>query len=273
MAIKKVVGAAAVIFAACALYNGLTLRQYSLASPKIKEPVTLVLVSDLHNTLHGKDQRNLVGMIKEQRPDLILIAGDILDSVNKIENVMPFLDGVRDICPVYYVPGNHEYRTRRMDVVREIIEAGGAKFLADSTDVVEVKGNRIIIAGADDPARQYYGDIYYSQKASMRKAFSELADMAEYKILLSHRPERIGNYLPYSFDLVLAGHAHGGQVRVPFLLNGLYSPDQGFFPKLAGGRYDFDGTTMVVSRGASFYWRFPRVFNPPEVVSIKLYKE
>lgn len=270
---KKVIGAAAVIFASCALYNGLTLRQYSLASPKIKEPVTLVLISDLHNTLHGKDQRNLVGMIEKQRPDSIFIAGDILDSVKETENARLFLNGIRDICPVYYVPGNHEHRTRRMDVVRKMIEASGAAFLADSTETVYIKGNRIILAGADDPARQYYWDGSYSQAASMRKAFGRLSDMAEYKILLTHRPERIGRYLPYAFDLVLTGHAHGGQVRVPFLLNGLYSPNQGLFPKLAGGRYDFDGTTMVVSRGASFYWLLPRVFNPPEVVSITLYKE
>lgn len=259
--------------AACALYNGLTVRQYSLASSKIGEPVTLVLISDLHNSLFGKNQRDLIETIKKQSPDLILIAGDIADHIKRTENAESFLLGIQGICPVYYVTGNHEYWTRHIGDIREMVERSGAIILSDSFAPVEVRGNRILVAGIDDPDKRRYEDGSYSQKESMQAAFDGLPDRKEYKILLAHRPERIDSYLPYGFDLIVSGHAHGGQIRVPFLLNGLYSPSQGLFPKLAGGRYDYDDTTLLVSRGTSFYWMLPRVFNPPEVVVIRLSQE
>lgn len=269
-AARRTTASAIAVLAVCALYNGLTIRQYPLKSSKIKEPVTLVLISDLHNSLFGDGQENLTGLIKKQKPDLILVTGDIVNSARRTENAELFLKKAKDICPVYYVTGNHEYGSYHIGTIRKMVEDSGAIILSDTSEAVEVKGNRIIVAGIDDPDKRYCEDKSYSQKESMQKAFGSLPDMEEYKILLAHRPEMVGSYLPYGFDLILSGHAHGGQVRVPFLLNGLYSPDQGFFPKLAGGRYSFGGTTMIVSRGASFYWRLPRVFNPPEVVVINL---
>lgn len=258
------------MLAACAFYNGLTLRQYAITSPKIGEAVTLVLISDLHNSRFGKNQKQLIEKITQQHPDLILITGDLVDSIEKTAHAEAFLAGIKGICPVYYVFGNHEYRTFHVQDIRAMVEANGATVLADTAELLEINGNRILIAGVDDPLKRQYMDAAYSQAISMQKAFGGFADAPEFKILLSHRPERIDSYLPYAFDLVVAGHAHGGQVRIPYLLNGLYSPNQGFLPKLAGGRYDFDRTTMVVSRGTSFYPTLPRVFNPPEVVAITL---
>jgi len=88
-----------------------------------------------------------------------------------------------------------------------------------------------------------------------------------YSILLSHRPERVEAYHSSGFDLVVAGHAHGGQVRIPGILNGLYAPNQGFYPKYADGRYALGETLMIVGRGLSRSG-LPRVFNPPELVII-----
>lgn len=88
--------------------------------------------------------------------------------------------------------------------------------------------------------------------------------------MLSHRPERIESYKKYNFDLVLSGHAHGGQVRIPFLLNGLYAPNQGLFPKYAGGLYTHNNLNHVVSRGLSYNPKLPRIFNPPEIVIVEL---
>jgi len=94
--------------------------------------------------------------------------------------------------------------------------------------------------------------------------------MKGYKILLSHRPEHIHTYMNYDFDLILSGHSHGGQIRIPWLLNGLYCPNQGFLPKYAGGHYRIDATDFIVSRGLSFRKTLPRVMNPPEVVVITI---
>jgi predicted MPP superfamily phosphohydrolase len=97
-------------------------------------------------------------------------------------------------------------------------------------------------------------------------------DLSLYSILLAHRPEHIDQYLNYGFDLVLSGHSHGGQWRIPFILNGLYAPDQGFFPKYAGGKYEHGSTIHIVGRGLSKNsTRIPRIFNPPELVIIELY--
>jgi len=93
----------------------------------------------------------------------------------------------------------------------------------------------------------------------------------QFTLLLSHRPERIEDYLGYPFDLILSGHAHGGQWRLPGIVNGLYAPNQGLFPKYAGGRYDFEDTAFLVSRGlARESTKIPRVFNRPELVVVDL---
>ena len=97
------------------------------------------------------------------------------------------------------------------------------------------------------------------------------ADFSGFSLLLAHRPARIQQYLSGGYDLVLCGHAHGGQWRIPGILNGLLAPDEGFFPKYAGGTYRFDETTMIVSRGlARESTRVPRLYNPPELVLVEL---
>jgi predicted MPP superfamily phosphohydrolase len=104
----------------------------------------------------------------------------------------------------------------------------------------------------------------------MRNAFTELNEVPSFKILVAHRPENIKHYREYSFDLVVSGHAHGGQVRIPYLINGLYAPNQGIFPKYAGGLYKHGSLTHIVSRGLSINPMLPRIFNPPELVIIEV---
>ena len=104
----------------------------------------------------------------------------------------------------------------------------------------------------------------------MEENFAELSEKPQFKILVAHRPELIELYKKYPFDLVVSGHAHGGQVRIPFLLNGLFAPNQGLFPKYAGGAYIHENLTHIVSRGLSFSPKLPRVFNPPEIVVVNI---
>lgn len=146
----------------------------------------------------------------------------------------------------------------------------GVKILSDSYEVIELNGNQVAIAGIDDPDKLEYEDIYYDQEASMETAFENLEQIAAYKILLAHRPELIEQYEKFPFDLVLSGHTHGGQFWLPFLLNGFYAPNQGFFPKYAGGLYQHQNLVHVISRGVSFNPRLPRIFNPPEIVVIDI---
>ena len=129
----------------------------------------------------------------------------------------------------------------------------------------------LIFASLDDPYIELIDDDDRSWEQMMHDAFDGLDDVPGYRILLAHRPERFRTYQRFGFDLVLSGHSHGGQVRIPFILNGLYAPDQGWFPKYAGGVYRHGNMTHVVSRGLSYNEKLPRIFNPPEVVVIDIY--
>jgi predicted MPP superfamily phosphohydrolase len=155
-----------------------------------------------------------------------------------------------------------------MEEIREVLTSHGVIILSDTYTIIEIKDTEIIIAGIDDPEKQKYEIQDYNQNESMEKAFRELDEIKVYKILMAHRPERIETYKEYSFDLVLSGHAHGGQVRIPYVINGLYAPHQGVFPKYAGGVYTHGKLTHIVSRGLSVNPWLPRIFNPPELVIV-----
>ena len=122
----------------------------------------------------------------------------------------------------------------------------------------------------DDPEAVRYKKRGTNWEEGFCRAFNGLGEEPAYKVLLAHRPELIEVYKQGDFDLVLSGHTHGGQVRIPFILNGLYAPNQGWFPPYAGGMYDHGSLIHIVSRGVSFNPLLPRIFNPPEVVVIDI---
>lgn len=294
---KKRIIAASIFIAIIALlfaafYNGLTVRNYTISSATITSPVRIVLLADLHSHTYGNNQKDLVDLIKKQNPDIIMLSGDIADDETPIEGTELLLDGIKDVADIYYVTGNHEYWSSSVEDIKEAIRSsftGTQKQLGDdikdtreeiqnnrviilSDEYVQdsINGNAFVIAGIEDPARTNYFDPTYDQDSSMYEAFSSIGELDGFKILLAHRPEQIEQYKLYDFDLILSGHAHGGQVRIPFILNGLIAPNQGLFPKYAGGVYEHDTLIHVVSRGLSFNSILPRVFNPPEVVVIDL---
>jgi predicted MPP superfamily phosphohydrolase len=126
------------------------------------------------------------------------------------------------------------------------------------------------LAGIEDPHKKYYEEPEYDQSGTMEKTFRELDTIKSYKILMAHRPENIELYRKYSFELIVSGHTHGGQIRIPYIMNGLYAPDQGFFPKYSGGVYQHENLTHIISRGLSINPKLPRIFNPPELVVITI---
>ena len=136
-----------------------------------------------------------------------------------------------------------------------------------SSDVLTVRGQRIALCGVPDPYEMVFSGAPETEE-QLRMALEQV-DSADFTVLLAHRPELLAKYAQYPFELVVSGHAHGGQVRIPLLLNGLYAPNQGWFPKLAGGEYAQNGTTMIVSRGLAVRTGLPRIFNRPEVVLVR----
>jgi len=258
-----------------AFNNNLTVISYNIVTNKINNgsAIRIVLLADLHATMYGADQQPLLQKIEAQEPDLILLAGDILvDSIPDSATLL-FLAGIQDIAPIYFVTGNHEYwgpNAENIQIIRNTILSHGITILSDTYEQIEVNGNSLIIAGVEDPDK-VNAVPDYDQVESIREAFYNISDYDCFKILISHRPENLDLFSEQSFDLVVSGHTHGGQFRIPFLLNGLYAPEQGFFPEFVGGLYTYDELILIISRGlATNHPRLPRIFNPPEIVTIDL---
>ena len=260
-----------IIVLIAAFYNGLIVKRYIVTTNKFNGEIAVraVLISDLHGYIYGKNQQDLILKITEQKPDIILLAGDIIDEDLPLDGAKLLFEGIKNVAPVFYVTGNHEYWTENIENIKRMIRSYGITVLEDEYKELEVNGVTIIVAGIDDPEWPRFEDKKYKNN-QMSKNFARLKDRPEFKILLAHRPEQIELYKKYTFDLVVSGHAHGGQVRIPFLLNGLFAPNQGMFPKYAGGLYTHDSLIHIVSRGVSFNPLAPRVFNPPEVSVIDI---
>jgi len=260
------------VFLGLAFYSGLVVEKYTVNTDKLNEgqSIRIVLITDLHNHIYGPGQSELVQLIREQEPDIIALAGDIADIRAPLLGTEMLLQGIQGVAPVYYVSGNHEYWSNDIRHIKDTISKYEGTVLEGSYEKITIDNSAIIVAGIDDPESVKYEKLESNGEVGFYQAFSELSKEPAFKVLLSHRPELIETYKQSHFDLVLSGHAHGGQVRIPFLLNGLYSPNQGWFPKYAGGMYDHGSLIQIVSRGVSFNPRLPRIFNPPEVVVIDI---
>lgn len=260
------------VFLVAAIYHGLVVKTYLITADQISpgESVRIVLISDLHSHIYGENQSQLISLIKKQEPDIIALTGDIADDQVAILGSELLLAGIQGMAPVYYVTGNHEIWSEDTQNIKNTFSKYGVRVLEHQYERVKVGNSHIIIAGVDDPDIVGYERTDFNWEQELYEAFAPLSDAPELKVLLSHRPELIDIYKKTSFDLVLSGHAHGGQLRIPLVLNGLYAPNQGWFPPYAGGKYFHDNMIHIVSRGVSYNPRLPRIFNPPEIVVVDL---
>ena len=246
---------------------------YTIESEKIKQPVRLALITDLHSCYYGKNQSTLVDAVQEQNPDVILLGGDIFDDKPAYDNAEITIRRLAEQHPCYYVTGNHEYWSREVGIILEIVKDCGVTVLSGDCETIILNGQIINICGVDDPdAAEYLVEgVPVEIQLAHAQEEARVAGTENYTVLLSHRPELYESYQNYDFDLVLSGHAHGGQWRIPGVLNGLYAPNQGLFPEYAGGRYDYATGTLIVSRGlARESTPVPRIFNRPELVIIDI---
>lgn len=253
------------------LYNKLKIVNYTLESDKIDTPVRIALVTDLHSCRYGDHESELIEAIDFQNPDLILLGGDIFDDKLPNDNTVDFLEGIAGRYPIYYVTGNHEFwgGVDQYEVQMDILEEYDIPRLQGDVLELDINGNTIGLVGVDDYDGYLVDEDLILEDEFVNAYLNLNADT--YNIILSHRPEYIDTYSAHNYDLALCGHAHGGQWRIPGLLNGLYAPNQGMFPKYAGGLYVVDNTTMIVSRGlARESTRIPRLYNRPELVIIDI---
>lgn len=227
--------------------------------------INLVHVSDLHNKAFGNKQQVLMHKIKNSHPDAIMITGDIVDNKN-YKNAEIFIKHACDICPVFYITGNHEYMAGNFTDLKKALDKYKVHILLNSSEDFFCKGRKLTIYGLDDPwvseLNKY--DDYISQILGKFDF-----DNGNYNVLLSHRLELLDIYSNYNINLVLCGHAHGGQFRLPFI-GGFIAPNQGLFPKYYQGKHIKNQTIEIISRGLGNSVIPFRLFNQPELILIKI---
>lgn len=252
--------------------TALELNTYTISScelPDAFDGYRIAHVSDLHNAEFGDRNQRLLEMLREAEPDMIAITGDLIDSrKTNIAVALAFAEEAVKFAPCYYVSGNHEARVSEYQDLKTGLEAAGVTVLDDAQVKIEVSGESITVIGVNDPS--FHADYLTSAATVMDRKLSELSsEDAGFAILLSHRPELFDTYVAHDMDLILTGHAHGGQFRLP-LIGGLIAPNQGLFPKYDDGLYSEGNTNMIVSRGLGNSIIPFRFNNRPEVVLIEL---
>jgi predicted MPP superfamily phosphohydrolase len=243
--------------------------------PKEFQGYKIVQISDLHSKSFGNNQKELINKIKKVQPDIIVVTGDIIDQRRYNEETsIDFIHEAIKLAPIYYCTGNHEAWSGRFEQsLEKKLKAEGVNLLRNQNDVIDKGGAKIYILGVDDPDfnRELDSKIYNGNSVIGKEILKASSDISSnsYKMLLSHRPESFEVYEKSGVDLVLSGHAHGGQVRLP-LMGGVVAPDQGLFPRFTAGKYQSGNTAMIVSRGLGNSIIPLRVFNLPEIVVITL---
>ena len=253
--------------------TALELNTYTITSSRLPENFDgyrIAHVSDLHNAQMGKDNEKVLSMLRQADPDIIAITGDLIDSRNtNLEIALQFVKEAMKIAPCYYVTGNHEARVSEYDLLKAGMVSAGVVILENDQAEINIDGNAITLIGVDDPSFQtdyLFGD----SDAVINAKLTELhADGNGFTILLSHRPELFSTYTAHDVDLVLSGHAHGGQFRIPFI-GGVVAPNQGLFPEFDAGIYTDGNTNMLVSRGVGNSIMPFRVNNRPEIILVEL---
>lgn len=269
-----------VLLAGVELYGSnecLTVSRYEIADSKIEREVRMVVLADLHNHEFGENNQRLLARVKKENPDIIMCVGDFVNGGE--ENTEVAEQVVRELCkiaPVYVSFGNHEVEhEKQFDTdLERTFEACGANVLEYGYEDVEISGQKLRIGGLYGycvPAKYLASQEANAQECAF---LEEFMNTENYTVFLCHMPcmWTVGEALEeWKIDLVVSGHSHGGQIRIPFV-GGVYAPDEGWFPGKTCGTYTSeDGEqTMVLSRGLGSAGKIPRIYNIPEVVVVDL---
>lgn len=241
----------------------------------------IVQISDLHNAKFGKNNQKLVDRIRECEPDMIVLTGDLVDSNHtNVDRAVQFVNEIVKICPVYYVTGNHEYwlDTSEYEKLMDGLVSAGVVILDDQVVEISRGDAKFRLVGLDDKSLAdgtlealLSDESIRNNQAEQKEETADNEDSGEKEltVVLAHEPQYLARYAGTGVDLVLSGHAHGGQFRLPFV-GGIVAPDQGFLPEYTAGEYYMNGTEMIVSRGLGNSVVPVRLFNYPEIVCVEL---
>ncbi len=249
-------------------------NEYTVESDKIDNKVRIVQLTDLHNKYYGKDNIDLIDMVKAKNPDVIAVTGDMTSTLSENNEItISLLQELNKITYVYYSLGNHENELENLEEFTKQVESTGTILLIDEFVNTNINGNNIAIGGVDNYA--FPEDLSSEGKIEIAKTaqlfIENFSDVDDFKLLLCHYPEYfMWRYSEYGFDLVLAGHTHGGSIVSPYF-GGLLAPEQGVFPEYDSGYFELNNSKMIISSGlGSGGVHKLRINNPPEVTVIDL---
>lgn len=223
----------------------------------------IVQLSDLHNKVFAEENEALLREVKDLKPDIIVLTGDIIDASyhTDVPDALLFMEQIVKVAPTYFVCGNHEYYLPKevLNAFVEKIQEYGVHYLNnETTQISSSTGQTFSLIGLDA----------LSLQANILKTLTEEAE-DEFQVLLAHEPQYLRSYYAETgVNMVFSGHAHGGQFRIPFTNQGLYAPDQGVMPEYTAGEYKEGDTTMYLSRGLGNSGFPLRLFNHPEIVCV-----
>ena len=255
--------------------------KYTISNEKIPEEFNgfkIVQLSDFHSQGYRDTMEKLISKVKDINPDIIVMTGDMVSwDMEDIEEVKILIKSLAEVYPIYYIDGNHEH-------LAEILRPG--KYVAfiefmKELGVTIIKNDYVEIYKGDESINLYGVNIpldwpsgVYVSKLQLESDYVEKtlpeADTDKFNILLAHNPIFIKQYSKWGANLVLAGHMHGGIVRIPFTNIGLLSPERTIFPKYAAGKFKVNGSIMIVNRGIGGSSFDLRLFNNPEITVITL---
>lgn len=237
----------------------------SPALPPAFDGLRIVELADLHGRVFGRGSRRLLAAVRRAEPDLICIDGDLFDEHTDLAMLPPLLRGLCAIAPVYYVTGNHEWRVPGLRGILAQMRTCGVTVLQDDWRVLRRGEDALIVAGTDDPC----GPAERKTPAELIADIRAEAGEAAFLLLLAHRNDQLPQWSALGVQAVLAGHCHGGVVRLPFV-GGLFGMDRRLFPAWDAGLYRQGETALYVSRGLGYTNVHFRLFNRPEVAVIVL---
>ncbi len=257
--------------------------------PEVFEGFRIIHLSDMHNCVYGKEADELIGIVKRNRPDIVVITGDAFDSRRRqYFDSLDIIEKLSSFVDIYFVCGNHEELSPDLkETFLKKISSFGVKILDGETEEIKRNNSTIYLSGVADFAKYanemnlfekaYQKDLSCDEIDEMKARFKEAVNSVGegkpkgFNILLSHRPEMYETYSENGFDLVFCGHAHGGQFIIP-PIGAIYSPGQGFLPKYSEGAHSFGDTTVIVSRGLGNS-SFPlRLNNRPQIIVTELHR-
>lgn len=245
--------------------NGLSSETISVTSaPDGFAGYRIAVISDLHGKEFGEDNEKLIDYVRDLEPDLIAVTGDLIHDQAQMAMVRPVAKGLASIAPTYYVTGNHEWAAKVVPELEELLEACGINVLSNEYVMLSEGGDQIALLGAED-SNGYADQMTVGELADQVR--QEQGDV--YTILLSHRNNHYDQYQQARVDLTLAGHAHGGLIRLP-TTDGLIGPKRELWPQYTAGLYDLSYGQMVVSRGLGNQFPCFRLFNRPDVPLVVL---